>query len=139
MAKKKSPTLSAAPKKKAATKKAAPKKAAPKKKASAETATKSLTPKATKAKAAAPKAAAPKKTAVKKAAAVKITDKQRELLTKVHGAGETGYTPSQKAEVRSLDALKDKKLLKTGKKDKATGMSPYMSTKAGAKVLTTAS
>ncbi len=127
MAKKKSPTSSTAPKKKAATKKAAPKK-----KASAQTATKSLTPKAKATKA---KAAAPKKATAKKASAVKITDKQRELLTKVHGTGATGYTPSQKAEVRSLDALKDKKLLKTGKKDKATGISPYMSTKAGEKAL----
>lgn len=130
MAKKKSPASSAAPKKKAATRKAAPKK-----KASAETATKSLTPKAAKAKTTTTKSAAPKKATAKKAPAVKITDKQRELLTKVHGAGETGYTPTQKAEVRSLDALKDKKLLKTGKKDKATGISPYMSTKAGEKAL----
>lgn len=126
MAKKKSPTTGSAPRKTATKKKAA----APKKRASAETATKSNTPRAT-----TKKAAAPKKAAVKKSPAVKLTDKQRELLAKVHDAGATGYIPSQKAEVRSLDALKGKKLLKTGKKDKATGMSPYMTTKAGEKAL----
>lgn len=134
MAKKKSAASGAAPKKKAATRKATPKA-----RASAETATKARTPKAARSTTTTSSSSAPKKATAKKAPAVKLTDKQRELLGKVHGAGASGYTPSQKAEVRSLDALKGKKLLKTGKKDKATGMSPYMPTKAGEKALTATS
>lgn len=121
MAKKKVGT--AAPK---ATKKAAPKKAAPKKAA----------PKKAAPKKAAVKKAAPKK-AVKKATAIKITEKQRDLLQKVAGAGATGYT-AEKAEGRALDGLKVKKLLKSGAKDKATGKAPYLVTKAGEKALAAA-
>lgn len=114
--------------------KAATKKAAPKKKAAAQTAAKTATPKK---KAAAPKAAAPKKAATaapkKKAAPLKLTDKQTELLKKVKDSGATGYTTSAKMEERSLEALKDKKLLKRGAKNKETKQHPYTLTKTGEK------
>ncbi len=100
--------------------------------AAAETATKAGTPK----KAAAPKTTAPK-AAPKKAPTIKLTDKQKELLQKVHSSGTTGYPPAQKNEERSLESLREKKLLKQGAKDKTTGKKPYMTTKAGEKFLAT--
>jgi hypothetical protein len=108
----------AAPKKAAATKKAAPKKAAPKK-------TKPDTKLA-------PKAAGTKKPAAKKAAGIKLTPKQVDFLKKIHGAGEGGYNAAA-AETRSIVALVEKKLVKKGAKDKATGKIPYMLTKLGTK------
>lgn len=110
---------------KVAAKKAAPKKAAAPK-ATPETATK---PKA------APKAAGAKKTAAKKAG-IKVTDKQRELLQTVAGTGATGYTPASAAENRTLEALKEKKVVKSLAKNKETGKIPFAVTKAGEKVLT---
>ncbi len=131
MAKKKSTTKQgAASATKATVKKAAVKKAPARKSVSAETAVKAGTPKA-----AVKKAAAPKKAAPKKAPAIKVTDKQRELLQKVLAAGESGFTTDQKAEERSLEALKEKKLLKKGAKDKATGKAAYMVTNLGKKTL----
>lgn len=116
---------------KTATKKAAPKKAAPKK-AGVEsgTAAKSATPKAKKSAAAgtgtATKAAGAKK-------AVKLNDRQLELLKKVHGAGEAGYTIGQKTEQRTIDVLHKHGLLKRGKKDKDTGHHSYTVSKTGQK------
>ncbi len=46
--------------------------------------------------------AAPKKAAPKKAA-VKLNDKQLEILKKVHAAGETGYPVGQKVEECTLE------------------------------------
>jgi hypothetical protein len=121
----------AAPKKGAATK-AATKKSAPKKKAavSSGTAAKAATPKAS-----AKKSAAPKKSAPKKSAAVRLTDKQRELLNKVKGAGEAGYLAGLKAEQRSIEALADRKLLKRGTKNKEKGAYHYTVSKLGEKHL----
>jgi hypothetical protein len=130
MAKKKV-TTKASPK---ATKRAA-KKAAPKG-ATAQTATKSGTPKAKATKKAATAGAAKKK-AAKKAPAVKLTDKQRDLLSKVQG-GSGAFTASGAAEQRALDTLQQKKLIKKGAKDKATGKVPFSVTKAGEKALTSA-
>jgi len=124
--------------------KAPAKKAAPKKKAAAQTAAKTATPK----KAAAPKGAAPKKAAatatatpaakkapVKKPAPLKLTDKQTEILKRIKDSGETGYTSKEKIEDRTLEALKEKKLLKRGAKNKETGKHLYTLTKTGEKHL----
>jgi hypothetical protein len=120
MAVKKTTTKAAkAAPKKAAAKKAAPKKAAPKKAA----------PKATM------KTAAPKKAAPKKKAAVKLTDKQLDLLKKVKEAKE-GYSGA-KAEGRILESLQTKKLIKKGPKDKASGTFKYTISKTGEKHLAT--
>jgi hypothetical protein len=108
--------------------KAAPKKAGAKR-AAAQTAVKAGTPKAKAAGKKAAKSAAPKK----KAPAVKITDKQRDLLQKIHGSGEAGY--GSKAEQKSIDSLHGKKLLKRGPKNKATGVHHYTVTKLGQKHL----
>lgn len=127
MAAKKSSATKTGTKKKTTTKKAATKRGA-----SAETAAKSGTPKGTKGKkAGAPKAAG----AAKKAAPIKLNDRQSELLRKVHGAGESGYTIGQKTEQRTIDALQERKLLKRGAKNKATGQHSYTLTKAGEKHL----
>jgi hypothetical protein len=116
----------AATKKGGAAKKAV-KKAAPK---AAKKTTKKTTKKA------APKGATKKttgkKSTVKKATSVKLSAKQIDALKKVHGGGEMGYVPV-KAEARSLDSLVEKKLLKRGAKNKATGVTPYHLTKLGQK------
>jgi hypothetical protein len=103
---------------KAAPKKAATKKAAPKKAAGASA-----------------KKAAPKKAAAKKAAPVKLTDRQTELLKAVHGTKEAGYPADTKAVAKSLEGLKDKKLIKKGAKNKTTGHVHYHISKAGEKHL----
>ena len=80
--------------------------------------------------------AAPKaKKAAPKKAAPKLTDKQREALLKIQGAGTTGYFADKKVEERSLLALVEKKLLKKGKKDKEKKTAPFLLSKAGEKVL----
>lgn len=83
--------------------------------------------KATKTKPTVKGAAAPKK-----AAPVKLNDKQKEILHKIHGAGETGYD-APKAEQRTIEALVTRKLAKKGPRDKATGKAPFLLTKAGQK------
>lgn len=136
MAKKRATTAAEAKPKKAAgtTKKAtakAPKavKAAPevKKAAAAVKAPKAV--KTAKAAKSASAPAAPKK----KAAPVKITDKQRELLAKIQGAGELGHKP-EKAETRGVKALQEKKLVK-GVRNKETKEVHAHLTKAGEKAL----
>jgi hypothetical protein len=105
---------------KAATKKAAPKKAAAKKAAPKKAAIKAAK-------------TTTKKAAPKKKAAVKLTDNQLALLKKVKDAAE-GYTGA-KAEMRILEALQAKKLIKKGAKDKATGVVKYTVSKVGEKHL----
>ncbi|WP_169978813.1 hypothetical protein [Tautonia rosea] len=73
----------------------------------------------------------PAKPAAKKAAPVKLTDNQVKFLQTIHAAGETGYEPKNKNEQRSLEALLTRKLLKRGSKNKETGNSRYLLTKAG--------
>jgi hypothetical protein len=117
--------------KKAAVKKTAVKAAA---KPKAETASKSGTPKAA-AKKAAPKAAAKtttKKAAPKKAAGLKLSDLHVAFLKKIHGAGELGYAAG-KGEDRTIDALGNRKLVKRGKKNAATGKHHHHLTKLGEK------
>lgn len=129
MAKKKSASAApkaAAPKKKsAAVKKTAVKKAAaaPKKAAAAK---KTAAPKAA---AAAPPKASPKK----KAAAVKLNPAQTDLLKKVHGAGEAGFPADKKTDMRTLEALRARKLVKKGAKNKESGLFHYHATAAGKK------
>jgi hypothetical protein len=79
------------------------------------------------------KGATAKKAAKPKAAPIKLSSSQHELLKKVHGAGEAGYSADKKVEERSLSALQEKKLVKKGAKDKATGKVPYSVTAAGRK------
>lgn len=107
----------AAPKKAAAVKKAAPKKAA----------------------GATAKKAAPKKVAAKKAAPVKLTDRQHDLLKSVHSKKADGYPADTKAVAKSLEQLKDKKLIKKGAKNKATGHVHYHISKAGEKHVSSSS
>lgn len=113
---------------KAATKKAATKKTATATKKApavkAATASKSGTPKA---------GAAGKKAAPKKAAAIKLTDRQLELLKTVHGTKEAGYLADKKAEAKALESLATKKLIKKGAKDKTSGHVRYHVSKAGEK------
>ena len=115
--------------------KAAPKKAAVKKAAVKAPAAKT---------AAAPKKAAPKKVAAAKkpaapkkiATAVKLTDKQVELLKKIGEAKEAGYVGT-KAEGRILESLQTKKLIKRGAKNKESGSYSYSISKTGEKHLST--
>jgi hypothetical protein len=133
------PKAAAAPKAKAAPKKASPapaaaapeKKMVPKAKAAAPKAKAA----ATQAKAAAP--AAPKKAPKKAAAPLKLTTPQSELLKKVGTAGDTGYLGDKKLEVRTLEALRERKLVKKGAKDKASGAFNYSVSAAGKKHLDT--
>ena len=98
-----------------------------------DTASKAETPKVS----AAPKKAA--SAAPKKAAApVKLTDRQLEFLKQIHGAAE-GYMTAKKAEQKTLETLLDKKLIKKGAKDKASGNFRYTVSKAGEKHLSTIS
>lgn len=102
----------------------APKAAAPKQAArAAASSPKSVSPKAAPKQAAAPK---------KKSAPVKLTDRQTELLKRVHDTREDGYLAT-KAEAKALDSLQTKKLIKRGAKDKASGNFRYLVSKAGEK------
>ena len=125
----------AAPVKSAAKQPAAPKKSAAKPASAtiaSATAPKAGTPKA----ASAPKSAAPKKAAP---VPVKLTDRQQDLLKMIYQTSATGYLADKKAEVKTLDALANKKLIKKGAKDKASGHVRYHVSKAGEKFLSTAS
>lgn len=109
---------------KVAAKKAAPKKAA-----------KSASTTSARARTSGPKAGAAKKAAGAKKAAIRLTDKQRELLQQVASKGAGGHEPAGAAETRSLEALKDKKVVKKLAKNKETGKVPYAVTKTGEKAL----
>ncbi len=126
---------SAAPAKTEA-KETAPKTKAPKTKAAAPKAAEPAEAKAAPKEAAPAASAAPKASTPKKAAApVKLTPPQGELLKKIGSAAEPGYTAEKSAEERSIKLLMDKKLVRKGAKDKATGKVPYALTVAGKKHL----
>ena len=74
------------------------------------------------------------KAAAKKGAEapVKLTATQGELLKKI-GGSEAGYLAEKKAEQRTIDALLERKLIKKGAKDKASGNVNYMISSAGKK------
>ena len=79
------------------------------------------------------KANAPTGAAKKGAEApVKLTATQGELLKKI-GGSEAGYLAAKKAEQRTIDALLERKLIKKGAKDKASGNVNYMISSAGKK------
>lgn len=88
--------------------------------------------------AAAKKAATAKKAPAKKAAPVKLTDRQQELLRNIHAKKEEGYPADSKSAAKSLEQLKDKKLVKKGAKNKTTGHVHYHISKAGEKHVGTA-
>jgi hypothetical protein len=73
------------------------------------------------------------KTATKKP--LKLTDAQEKILRQIDSVGETGYVPAQKTELRSIDKLRELKLVKKGAKDKETGNIPFLTTAAGKKHL----
>ncbi len=85
-----------------------------------------------------PSAPKARTTAPKKAAPVKITDKQRDFLKKIHDAGSTGYEPANKNEQRAIDSMSEKKLLKRGSKNKEKGVYRYLLTRTGETHLTIA-
>ncbi len=100
-------------------------------------------PKATKPKATKPEAAKPAaeaktvaaKPVAKKAAPIKLNDRQVEFLKKIQEAGVPGYKTGQKVELRTIEALVDRKLVKRGPKDKESGHYHYQASKAGEKFL----
>ena len=107
---------------------------AAKKTTTGTTKTKAAAPKAT--KSAAPATAT--KTAAAKAPAkkpVKLSDAQQKILLTIDAAGEKGYAPANKTELRSIEKLRELKLVKRGAKDKATGQYPYMTSATGKKHL----
>jgi hypothetical protein len=99
---------------------------------SAKTTKKKAAPKAAATKATATKKAAPK-AAKAKAAPTKLSESQTEMLKKVHGSGEAGYTAAKQVEERSLTALLERKLIKKGAKDKASGKASHTVSTAGKK------
>ncbi len=115
----------------------APKTVEPKGAGAAKTET--APPKTTAAPKSAAAAAAPKKAAPKKAAApaVKLTSTQTDLLGRVHGSGEPGFRSAKKGEQRTLDALRERKLIKRGSKDKESGDFHYQVSNAGKKHIET--
>ena len=119
--------------KKAVAKKAAAPRSAAKAKppVTAETSAKVDTPRsakpATAAKKAAPKAAAP----------IKLTERQKDFLKTIWEAKEQGFATAKKAELKTIDALLDRKLIKRGAKDKQSGGYRYQVSKAGEKHLST--
>ena len=80
--------------------------------------------------------AAPKQAAAKKAdAPAKLSAAQSELLKKIGGAPEPGYLSEKKAELRTIEVLQEKKLIKRGSKDKTSGNYRYLISSAGKKHL----
>lgn len=100
-----------------------------------ETASKT-TAAAPKSAATAPKAAtaAPKKASP---AALKLTSTQSDLLSRIGGAGEPGYRSEKKVEFRTIEALRERKLIKRGAKHKESGNFHYQISNAGKKFLDT--
>lgn len=127
--KKEGSAVKAVVKKSEATKEAAPAKATAKPAAAK--------PAAPEKKAPAKPAATEKKAPAKKAAPVKLTDRQQELLRNIHAKKEEGYPADSKSAAKSLEQLKDKKLVKKGAKSKTTGHVHYHISKAGEKHLGT--
>ena len=85
-----------------------------------------------------PKKAAAKKAVAKKAAApVKLTDNQLKFLKQIHETKD-GFLTAKKAELKTIDSLLEKKLVKKGAKDKASGGFRYTVSKAGEKLLSAA-
>jgi hypothetical protein len=75
------------------------------------------------------------KDGARKPAQVKLSDRQREFLQRIHGAGEAGFEVGQKNDQRTIDALMDRKLIKRGAKNKESGRHRYLLSKTGLKHL----
>jgi len=88
---------------------------------------------------AAPESSGPaRKASPKKAAApLKLSASQDELLKRIGEAPELGYILGKKVEQRSIDSLLEKKLIKKGAKDKASGDIRYHISTSGKKHLST--
>jgi hypothetical protein len=77
-----------------------------------------------------------KKSAPKtKAAPAALSSAQMAMLEKIGGATAPGYLGAKKAELRTIEALAGRKLVKKGAKDKATGQFHYLLSSAGKKHL----
>lgn len=87
--------------------------------------------------AAAPTPAAPKKTAAPKkpASAVRMTTTQTDMLKAIAAKGDDGHMVSKSLELRTVKALQDRKFVKSGGKDKASGAVKAIVTSAGKKYL----
>ena len=106
------------------------------KKAAGGVATKAKAPKASKSPSA--ELSAKTKPTASKAPAktpLKLSEAQAKALRQIDSSGESGYVPTQKLELRSIEKLRELKLVKRGAKDKASGAYPYMPTAAGKKHL----
>ena len=55
-----------------------------------------------------------------------------EFLQRIKDAGEAGYAAARNSEQRTIDALAARKLVKKGARNKETGKTPYLLTKAAA-------
>ena len=69
---------------------------------------------------------------------LKLSEAQGKALKQIDSSGESGYVPTHKLELRSIEKLRELKLVKRGAKDKVSGAYPYMTTAAGKKHLTNA-
>ena len=104
---------------------------------------KSVAPKAaavTGIKAGTPKASAKKvmpKVAPRLVAPVTLTDKQANFLKSIRSTGQAGYKGDKKGDLRAIEALLGKGLIKKAAKDKASGAYHYTVSKAGEKHLGT--
>lgn len=96
-------------------------------------------PKTTKASKASPAktktAPVAKPVAKKPAAPAKLSGAQSDLLQRIGAADPAGYLSGKKAEQRSIEALAERKLVKKGAKDKASGNYRYLISSAGKKHL----
>ncbi|MHC5542542.1 hypothetical protein ACYOEI_30320, partial [Singulisphaera rosea] len=79
------------------------------------------------------------KAAVKKAAPapIKLSASQTEMLKKIGGVEAPGYLSEKKAELRTIEALQERKLIKRGAKNKEKGTYHYLISSAGKKHLDT--
>jgi len=80
-------------------------------------------------------ATATKAKAAPKKPAVKLSSAQEAMLKKIDETAEPGYVPAQKVELRTIEKLREHKLVKRGAKDKESGFNYYMATVAGKKLL----
>jgi hypothetical protein len=93
----------------------------------------------TKKTAAATKKTSASKTVVAKKTTVKLNDRQRDYLKKIKDAGVAGYEAGPSYEQRTIDALVERKLVKRGPKDKASGKYRFSLTKTGEKSMSSGS
>ena len=104
--------------------------------AAKKTATKKTTGASATKRATAP-AAQSKPTATKAAAKkpVKLSDAQQKMLSQIDSKGDAGYVPANKTELRTIEKLREHKLVKRGSKDKESGNYSYMTSATGKKFL----